>query len=111
MVTKLIRLAHKIAIQLHLVAESCTICSSRFRRPVRKLLDTPSYVRGVNIRLVFCDSLSHYKAFKLFSVPLHSEMLTSCIRVPVDHYSTMLYHLILLCRVKRRVRVIVNKEG
>jgi hypothetical protein len=26
---------HKIAIQLHLVAESCTICSSRSRRPVR----------------------------------------------------------------------------
>jgi hypothetical protein len=25
------------------VAESCTICSSRSRRPVRKLLDTPSY--------------------------------------------------------------------
>jgi hypothetical protein len=37
-------LTHKIAIQLHLVAESCTICSSRSRRPVRKLLDTPSYV-------------------------------------------------------------------
>jgi hypothetical protein len=37
------RLTHKIAIQLHLVAESCTICSSRSRRPVRKLLDTPSY--------------------------------------------------------------------
>jgi hypothetical protein len=33
-----------IAIQLHLVAESCTICSSRSRRPVRKLLDTPSYI-------------------------------------------------------------------
>jgi hypothetical protein len=32
---------YKIAIQLHLVAESCTICSSRSRRPVRKLLDTP----------------------------------------------------------------------
>jgi len=30
-------------IQLHLVAESRTICSSRSRRPVRKLLDTPSY--------------------------------------------------------------------
>jgi len=28
----------------HLVAESCTICSSRSRRPVRKLLDTPSYI-------------------------------------------------------------------
>jgi hypothetical protein len=34
----------KIVIQLHLVAESCTICSSRSRRPVRKLLDTPSYL-------------------------------------------------------------------
>jgi hypothetical protein len=41
--TKLTRLTHKIAIQLYLVAESCTICSSRCRRPVRKLLDTPSY--------------------------------------------------------------------
>jgi hypothetical protein len=29
MMTKLTRLTHKIAIQLHLVAESCTICSSR----------------------------------------------------------------------------------
>jgi len=28
---------------LQLVAESCTICSSRSGRPVRKLLDTPSY--------------------------------------------------------------------
>jgi len=36
-------LTHKIAIQLHLVAESSTICSSRSRQPVRILLDTPSY--------------------------------------------------------------------
>jgi hypothetical protein len=43
MTAKLTRLAHKIAIQLHLVAQSCTICSSRSRQPVRKLLDTPSY--------------------------------------------------------------------
>jgi hypothetical protein len=43
MAAKLTRLAHKIAIQLLLVAESCTICSSRSRRPVRKLLDTPLY--------------------------------------------------------------------
>jgi hypothetical protein len=43
MAAKLTRLTHKIAIQLHLVAESCTICSSRSRRPVLKLLDTPSY--------------------------------------------------------------------
>jgi hypothetical protein len=41
---KLTRLTHKIVIQLHLVAESSTICSSRSRRPVRKLLDTASYI-------------------------------------------------------------------
>jgi hypothetical protein len=43
---------HKIAIQLHLVAESFTIYSSCSRRPVRKLLDVPSYVCTV-------DSNSH----------------------------------------------------
>jgi len=42
MVAKLTRLTHKIAIPLHIVAENRTICSSRSRRPVRKLLDTPS---------------------------------------------------------------------
>jgi hypothetical protein len=41
---KLARLTHKVAIKLHLVAESCTICSSRSKRLVRKLLDTPSYM-------------------------------------------------------------------
>jgi hypothetical protein len=44
MASKLTRLTHKIAIQLHLVAESCTVCSSRNRRPGRKLLDTPLYL-------------------------------------------------------------------
>jgi len=44
MAAKLTRLIHKIAIHLHLVAESCTIRSSRSRRPVRKLLDAPSSV-------------------------------------------------------------------
>jgi hypothetical protein len=44
MAAKFTRLIHKIAIQLHLVAESCTICSSRSKRPVRKLLSTPSYI-------------------------------------------------------------------
>jgi hypothetical protein len=44
MAEKLTRLTHKIAVQLHLVAEICTICSSRSRWPVRKLLDTPSYL-------------------------------------------------------------------
>jgi len=42
MAANLTRLTRQIATQLHLVAESCTICSSHSRRPVRKLLDTPS---------------------------------------------------------------------
>jgi hypothetical protein len=46
MAAKLTRLTHKIPIQLHLVAESCTICSSRCWRLVRKPLDTPSYSYG-----------------------------------------------------------------
>jgi hypothetical protein len=40
---KLTRLTHKIVIQLRLVAESCIICIPCSRRPVRKLLGTPSY--------------------------------------------------------------------
>jgi len=43
MAAKLTTLTRKIATQLHLVAESSIICSSRSRRPVRKLLDTPPY--------------------------------------------------------------------
>jgi len=35
MTAKLTRMTHTIAIQLHLEAESCAICSSRSRRPVR----------------------------------------------------------------------------
>jgi hypothetical protein len=46
MAAKLTRVTHKITIQLHVVAESRTICSSCSRRPVRKLLDTPSYGVG-----------------------------------------------------------------
>jgi hypothetical protein len=48
---KLTTLTHKIPIQLHLVAESCTISSSRSRRPVRKLLDTPSYTAWVYVQV------------------------------------------------------------
>jgi hypothetical protein len=49
MATKLTRLTHRKAMQLHLVAESCTICSYHSRRPVRKLLVTPSYVIQMNV--------------------------------------------------------------
>jgi hypothetical protein len=44
MAAKLIRLTHKIAIQLHLVAESSTTYSYRSRLQVRKLLDIPPYL-------------------------------------------------------------------
>jgi hypothetical protein len=37
---KLTRLTHKTEIQIHLVAEGCTICSSRSRPPDRRSLDT-----------------------------------------------------------------------
>jgi len=43
MAAELTRLTHKITIQFNLVAESCTICSSRSRWAVRKLLGTPSF--------------------------------------------------------------------
>jgi hypothetical protein len=46
MAAKLTIMTHKITIQLHLVVESYTICSSRSRRPVRKLLSyTLLYVK------------------------------------------------------------------
>jgi len=48
MAAKLTRLTHRIAIQLHIVAESCMNCSSRSRLPVRKLLDTNSYASKDN---------------------------------------------------------------
>jgi hypothetical protein len=52
MAAELTRLTHKIAIHLHPVAESFTICSSRSRRPVRKLLDKPSYISTTSLVFV-----------------------------------------------------------
>jgi len=46
------RLTHKTAIYLRLMAESCTICSSRSKRPVRNLLDTTSYMKIFSILCV-----------------------------------------------------------
>jgi hypothetical protein len=48
MAANLTRLTHKIVMQLHLLAESCVICSPSSRRPVRKLLDTSSYNAELN---------------------------------------------------------------
>jgi hypothetical protein len=57
MAAKLIRLTHKIEIQLHLVAKSSIICSPRSRRAVLKLLDTPSYAELVFIVYMSSDVL------------------------------------------------------
>jgi len=57
MATNLPRLIHKIAIQLHLVADSFSICSSRSRRRIRKLLDTPSYVTCIQVSLHESDGI------------------------------------------------------
>jgi hypothetical protein len=65
MAAKLTRLTHKIAIRLHQVAESCAICSSRSRRPVRKLLDTPSYFKFKSISYCKLGISSHMNAENL----------------------------------------------
>jgi hypothetical protein len=62
---KLTRLTHKIAIQLHLVAESWGLS----RRPVRKLLDTPSYVLplGQETRFHHCSKKPEYYTSRFLS--------------------------------------------
>jgi hypothetical protein len=75
MAAKLTSLTHKIATQLPLVVESCTICSSRSRRPVRKLLDTPSYsgLRKVTARLV--RELGRFPRRQTRSSQIHLQLL------------------------------------
>jgi hypothetical protein len=87
MAAKLIGLTHKIVIQLCLVAESCTIYSFRSRRPVWKLLDTPSYslLRGAPLKY------SHQAAmhlaqrcchcWKLFGTPVVEQLVVSLLHL------------------------------
>jgi len=74
MAAKCNKLTHKIAIQLQLVAENCTICCSRSRRRVRKLLDTPSYM--ANAHLYVYGSKTHTRSKKKFKL-LASNLLWS----------------------------------
>jgi hypothetical protein len=60
MTAKLIGLAHKMAPQLHLVAENCTIYSSRSSRPVRKLLDTPTYIWRFEAQQMSIIKVTHW---------------------------------------------------
>jgi hypothetical protein len=57
MVAKLTRLTHKIAIQLHLVAESCTICSSHSRQPVWKHLVTPLHSNAKGTQISYLNTV------------------------------------------------------
>jgi len=88
MVAKLTSLTHKIAIEMHLVAESCTICSSCSMRPVRKLLDTRSYsnrfpssssssYRRARIILGIFDSIIFSPAISFLVSELHG-LLSAC---------------------------------
>jgi hypothetical protein len=61
MTVKLTRLTHKIAIQLHLVAESCTIFSSRSSRPVRKIWVHP---RLLNPKVTYAFKMGYNVAVK-----------------------------------------------
>jgi len=64
MAAKVTRLTHKIAIQLHPVAENCTVSSSGSMRPIQKILDTCSYIAhfsSIQEFLVnFSLSLAHF---------------------------------------------------
>jgi hypothetical protein len=72
MVAKLTRLTHKIAIQLHLVAESCTIRSSLSRRPVRKLSDTHSYVDLLSVESRTDDASFPRRFYDMIELALRS---------------------------------------
>jgi hypothetical protein len=69
MAAKLTRLTHKIAIQLHLVAERCIIRSSRSKRPVRKLFDTPAYVLSASRhRTRYYGASDYYQLYTMNSL-------------------------------------------
>jgi hypothetical protein len=64
MAAKLTRLTHKTAI----VAESCTICISRSRLPVRKILDTLSYVEAGVCVTVVLNLMSTGQAGSIYTI-------------------------------------------
>jgi hypothetical protein len=88
MAAKLTRLTHKIAIQLHPVAESCTIFSSRSRRPVRKLLDTLC-IGVVEVKLheflTSAPDLGEWSAMKLVRL-IKANLNKTCSKVRTDKY-------------------------
>jgi hypothetical protein len=107
MAAKLVRLTHGIAIQLHLVAESSTICSSRSRRPVRNLLDTRSYIficesYGNTILIKERSLLSNgYWGLFLRGQSGRSVKLTTHLHLVSGYNSTPLYFIMAWCLLSR----------
>jgi hypothetical protein len=83
-VAKLTRMTHKIVIQSHLVAESCTICSSR-SRTVQKLLDTPLRIRACSFSELTSETTNPFQHFartpwmgdRAIARPLHTQDSTT----------------------------------
>jgi hypothetical protein len=104
MEAKLARLTQKIAIQLHLVVESCTIRSSHSRRPVRKLLDTSSYFASQPASHVVHPVISNEYLGSCISLLVIFELSgnetfleKSYIYVYIYVYSPLGFHLHSLC--------------
>jgi hypothetical protein len=83
---KLTRLTHKIMLQLHLVADSCTICSSCSRRPVRKLLDTPSYVMVENVLNALLQRSRHCELFLTCFFHVHIHFRATVCETGLENY-------------------------
>jgi len=71
------------------VAESCTICSSRFRRPIRKLLDTPSHTghSSANVTVLSSTSPSSLKMLQYQRLIDCSLLWSSRTRLVIEHWS------------------------
>jgi hypothetical protein len=88
MAAKLTRLTHKITIQLHLMAETCTIRSSSSRMPVRKLLDMPSHDLPLLWETKFRthkkkkkrQNIHHY-TFNIHTTSINTKHVNSCVNV------------------------------
>jgi hypothetical protein len=79
MAEKLTRLIHKIVIQLNLVTESCNICSSRSRRPVRNVWIHPRMLQAKCDIRNFFQYLGILNNAKALSVLYNSkQMMKKC---------------------------------
>jgi hypothetical protein len=93
MEVKLTRLTHKIAIHLHLVAERCTICSSPSRRPVRKLLDTPSYIVPAQHACTYHYTIIATKYYTLMCEIICTLSITRRLTEFINVYQLMRFHI------------------